>query len=69
MNCDNNYRKTFTKLGAHLICRAANLHGQELENLTAMLVLYFIRKREWGFYKPGIWVSWFQCAPSQECLP
>ncbi len=69
MNHDNNYRKRFTKLGVLLICRAANLHGLELENLTAMLVLYSNKKREWGFPKVGGWVPWFQYTPNRKCLP
>ena len=69
MNPDNNYRKRLTKLGALLICRAANLHGLELENLTVMLVLIFNKKREWGFHKAGGWAPWFQCTSNQECRP
>ena len=69
MNHDNNYRKGFAKLGALLICRAANLHGLELENLTVMLVLFFNKKREWGFHKAGGGVPWFQYTPNQECRP
>jgi hypothetical protein len=60
---------TITKLGTFLICRAANLHGLELENLTVLLVLYFTKKREWGCYKTGSWVSWFPIKPNQECRP
>ena len=69
MNHDNNYRRRFAKLGALLICRAANLHGLELENLTAMLVLYFIQKREWSFYKTRSWLPWFYYKPGRECCP
>lgn len=69
MNYDNNYWGSFTKFGTLLICRAANLHGLELENLTMMLVLFFIKKREWGCYKPGGRGSWFQYTPNQECRP
>jgi hypothetical protein len=69
MNYDNYYWGSFTRLGALLICRAANLHGLELENLTVMLVLYFTRKREWGFYKVGGWLPCFQYKPNLECLP
>jgi hypothetical protein len=67
MNHDNNYRERFTKLGALLICRAANLHGLELENLTVMLVLFFNKKREWGFRKASDWVPWFPYNNNQEC--
>ena len=69
MNHDNNYRKRFAKLGALLICRAANLHGLELENLTVMLTVCFTKKHEWDFYKVRGWVPWFQYKPNQECLP
>ena len=69
MTFDNNYWRSFTKLSALLICRAANLHGQELENLTVMLVLYFTKKREWGFYKLGGRVTRFQYKPNLECMP
>jgi hypothetical protein len=69
MNHDNNYRRRFAKLGALLICRAANLHGLELENLTGMLVLYFTKNREWGFNKACGWGPWFQYTPNRECLP
>jgi len=69
MNYDNNYRERFTKIGALLICRAANLHGAELENLTVMLLLYFAKKREWSFYNARGWGLWFQYKPNQECRP
>ena len=69
MNYNNNYRERFAKLGALLICRAANLHGQELENLTMMLVHYFTKKRGWGFSSVGGWVSSFPYKPNPECLP
>ena len=69
MNYDNNDRKSFTKLGAFLICRAANLQGQELENLTLMLVLCLTRKREWDFSRAGSWAPWLRYAPNQECRP
>ena len=68
MNYYNNYQKNFTKLGALFICRAANLHGLELESLTGMLVLLYSKKREWGFCKAGGWVPWLQCKPNLECL-
>jgi hypothetical protein len=68
MNHDTNYRERFAKLGAYFICRAANLHGQELESLTAMLAPYFTRKREWGFSEAGDWAPWFQDKPNPECL-
>ena len=69
MNYDNNYWGSFTKLGALLICRAANLHGLELENLIAMLLFYFANKCEWGFNKIGGWVPCFPYKPNLECLP
>lgn len=69
MNYDKTYRKMFAKLSALLICRAVNLHGQELENLAEMLVLYFTRKHEWGFYKADGMVPCFQCKPNFERLP
>jgi len=69
MNHDNNYRKGFAQLGALLICRAANLHGLELENLTVMLALYFAKKREWSFFKTCSWAPWFYDKPDQEYCP
>ena len=69
MNHDNNYRKRFLKHGALLICRAANLHGLELEDLTVMFVLFFNKKREWGFNKACGRVPWFPYTPNLECLP
>lgn len=69
MNYDKTYRKRFAKLGALLICRAVNLHGQELENLAGMLVLRFTQKREWSFYKAEVMVPCFQCKPNFERLP
>jgi hypothetical protein len=69
MNHDNNYRKGFVKLGALLICRGANLHGLELENLTVLLVLYFTKKREWSFFKTFRRMPWFYYKPDQECCP
>ena len=69
MSYDNSYRKSVTKLGAFLICRAANLHGPELENLTGMLVFCFTRKHKWNFHKAGGWASWFPYTPGQECRP
>jgi hypothetical protein len=69
MNYNNNYWGSFTKLGALLICRAANLNGLELESLAVMLVLYFTTKREWGFTKVGARVPWFPSKPNLECLP
>ena len=68
MNYNNNYFGSFSKLGALLICRAANLHGPELENLLVMLGLYFSKTREWGFYTVGGWVPCFQYKPNLECL-
>ena len=60
---------TITKLGTFLICRAANLHGLELESLTVLLVLYFTKKREWGFNKIRDWVPCFQYKSNLECIP
>ena len=69
MNYDNNYWGSFAKLGALLICRAANLHGLELESLSVMLVFYFTSKREWVFHKVGGWVRCFSYKPNLECQP